>query len=293
MDGEEVEQILNTVERLVVSHRAYSTLFARVEATEKAIQDLRSRSDSMGGGHAVDAEQEPEELMLSGGGHTGGDNRTHGGDIVKSMTRKRLNEIGREVGAKKSTWADLRKQYSPKGSVFSPKELIIRKRATNTGTHVSEMDAKLAVDEAYSQTAAMTAYGVELLRIALSSSQVDRKLTMQASEIFAMLCATLTDALEHHRAGINRLAAERIDARRREHGLGAESEQVIGGASIHEHSGQNGDRVTRSARRSNEPSHNDRSHPYRRDFRHSETSKQYRLQVQGREAVQSSSGTAA
>ncbi|KAJ2819231.1 hypothetical protein FBU31_005608, partial [Coemansia sp. 'formosensis'] len=70
MDGEEVDQILNTVERLVVSHRAYSTLFARVEATEKAIQDLRSRPDSMGGGHAMDAEQEPEELALSGGGHT-------------------------------------------------------------------------------------------------------------------------------------------------------------------------------------------------------------------------------
>ncbi|KAJ2860221.1 hypothetical protein GGH94_005653 [Coemansia aciculifera] len=89
MDGEEVEQIFNTVEKLVVSHREFSTLFARVEATEKAIQDLRSRSTCTGR-HAVHIVQELEEPALSGCGDGGSDNGYSGGvrdnyvrDIVK------------------------------------------------------------------------------------------------------------------------------------------------------------------------------------------------------------------
>ncbi|KAJ2870448.1 hypothetical protein GGH93_005564 [Coemansia aciculifera] len=292
MDGEEVEQIFNTVEKLVVSHREFSTLFARVEATEKAIQDLRSRSTCTGR-HAVHIVQELEEPALSGCGDGGSDNGYSGGvrdnyvrDIVKSITSKRLNEIGHGVSAKRATWSELRKQYSPKGSIYSPKRVITSKRATNTSMQVSEMDGKLAVDEVFSQVAAMTAYGVELLRIALNSTQVDRKLTKQASDIFATLCATLTGTLEQHRSEINSLAAEIIDVRRRAHGLSQESESVSEGVVAYERPRQNSGPKPRNGSRSKAPVRNERTHPYRRDLRHSEPLEQ----PHGRNAIQSSSG---
>ncbi|KAJ1925026.1 hypothetical protein LPJ71_000321, partial [Coemansia sp. S17] len=156
MDGEEVEQIFNTVEKLVISHRAFSTLFARVEATEKAIQDLRSRSTCSGGGHTAHVGHGHEELALNGRGNNGRGNGFTGSvrdnnvkDVLKSVTSRRLNEIGRGISAKKSTWADLRKQYSPKGSMFSPKRLATGKKTINGSTQASDMDSKLAVDEVY------------------------------------------------------------------------------------------------------------------------------------------------
>ncbi|KAJ1906321.1 hypothetical protein GGI09_000483 [Coemansia sp. S100] len=291
MDGEEVEQIFNTVEKLVASHRAFSTLFARVEATEKAIQDLRSRSTCTEGGNAAHVRHDHEEPALNGCGKNGTDDNTR--DIVKSITSKRLNEIGLSVSPKKSTWADLRKRYSPKGSIYSPKRLTTSKKATNTNTQASEMDNKLAVDEAYSQVATMTAYGVELLRIALSSAQVDRRLTSQASDIFATLCATLTDTLAHHRAEINSLAADRIDAQRGAHGLGQELEPFSEGIDDPQRSRPNcGLNTRRRERRGNEPVGNERSHPYRRDLGHSKTSGLPRRQARGRDTIQNSSGTA-
>ncbi|KAJ2023448.1 hypothetical protein IWW57_004115, partial [Coemansia sp. S610] len=88
------------------------------------------------------------------------------------------------------------------------------------------MDAKLAVDEVYSQVATMTAYGVEVLRVALSGPQVDRKLAELAGDMFSTLLATLLGTLEQNRAEIKDLAAERVAARRHELGLGKEPEPI-------------------------------------------------------------------
>ncbi|KAJ2874451.1 hypothetical protein GGH93_002415, partial [Coemansia aciculifera] len=291
MDGEEVEQIFNTVEKLVVSHRAFSTLFVRMEATEKAIQDLRSRSTCTGGGHAVHGGHDLSEPALNGCGHASV-RENNLGDIMKSITSKRLNEIGRGISAKKSTWADLRKQYSPKGSIYSPKRLASSKMATSTSIQASEMDSKLAVDEAYSQVAAMAAYGVEILRIALSNPRIDRVLTKQASDIFATLCATLTYTRDQYRDEIYSLAAERIGTRKRTHDLEQEWEPASERIDVNECSRQICGPNTRNERKGKEPVQSERSHPYRRDSRHSETSKQPRWHAGGREVTQNGSGKA-
>ncbi|KAJ2074976.1 hypothetical protein GGH13_000939 [Coemansia sp. S155-1] len=296
MDGEEVEQIFNTVEKLVISHRAFSTLFARVEATEKAIQDLRSRSTCLGGGHAAHVGHGHKEPALNGRGNNNRGNGFTGSvrdnnvkDVLKSVTSKRLNEIGRGISAKKSTWTDLRKQYSPKGSMFSPKRLATGKKATNGSTQASDMDSKLAVDEVYSQVAAMAAYGVELLRIALSNPQVDRMLTKQASDIFATLCATLTHTRDQHRDEIYSLAAKRIDFRRHTNGQAQVWEPD---SEDDEPSRQSRAPQIPNGRNGKEPVQNERSHPYRRDLGHSKTSKQPRWHSGGRELTQKGKGKA-
>ncbi|KAJ2776038.1 hypothetical protein GGI18_004428, partial [Coemansia linderi] len=70
-------------------------------------------------------------------------------DDVEPLSTKRLDEISQSNGAK-SAWSDLRHLYPPGRSAFAP---------------LSECDD---IDEALSQAATMSAYGAELLRIALS-----------------------------------------------------------------------------------------------------------------------------
>ncbi|KAJ2886678.1 hypothetical protein H4R27_000467 [Coemansia aciculifera] len=102
---------------------------------------------------------------------------------VEPLSKKRLDEIIQSIGTSKSTWSDLRQLYPPRQSDFAP---------------LTDFD-DLDVDEAYSQAATMAAYGVELLRIALSCPQIDRRLTRQTSCLLATLCSTLIDTRDQHR----------------------------------------------------------------------------------------------
>ncbi|KAJ2491213.1 hypothetical protein IWW37_002465 [Coemansia sp. RSA 2050] len=269
MNSEEADLLFDIVEKLAISNRALCTLFSRAEAHDTAIQDVKSHLKSTGRpaerGLCVS-----EELAQDIGG-SACDEGSMG--IVKPMTAKRLDDTRQDISAKKSTWAELRKQFSPKGTLFEPKKLITNKRATtSTSARVSEMDAKLAVDEVYSQVAAMAAYGVEALRVALSGPQVDRKLTERASDMLATLCATLLGTLEQHRVEINGLVAERVAARRRELGLGSESERASNSIDVSRHAGEDiSQAVRRSKRLSNGSVRSERSHPYRRNASHVET----------------------
>ncbi|KAJ2688080.1 hypothetical protein IWW39_002498 [Coemansia spiralis] len=99
-------------------------------------------------------------------------------NIDEFITKEHLDYIMRDVSTTGESWAELRKQYSPKQSNFAP--LNFAARATFTE---AEMNRNLATDEAYSQAATMSAYGVELLRAALSGPQIHRK---QKSRALAM-----------------------------------------------------------------------------------------------------------
>ncbi|KAJ2688989.1 hypothetical protein IWW39_001793 [Coemansia spiralis] len=262
MDREEADQIIDSVEKLLISNRALCSLFARVDAQDAAIQDLRS--------HLTSA-REPTECVVRGSEELAQTNEASR-DIKKSITAKRLNDLRLEVGAKKSTWADLRKQFSPKGTVFAPKKLITSSRPTSTCAPASEMDAKLAVDEVYSQAATMTAYGVEVLRVALSGPQVDRKLAEQAGDMFATLLATLLGTLEQNRAEIKDLAAERVAARRHELGLGEEPESISNSINANNRSRRDSNKAARRSKGlSKRPVGSKRGHPYRRNTSHVET----------------------
>ncbi|KAJ2259361.1 hypothetical protein GGI01_003705 [Coemansia sp. RSA 376] len=105
-----------------------------------------------------------------------------GNDATDLLSKKRLNEIRRDITTFKSTWSDLRQLYPPRHSDFAP---------------LKEFDDDL--DGTLSQAATMAAYGVELLHIALSCTPVDRRLATQTYQMLATLCATLIDTRDQQR----------------------------------------------------------------------------------------------
>ncbi|KAJ2332354.1 hypothetical protein GGH91_006200, partial [Coemansia sp. RSA 2671] len=74
-------------------------------------------------------------------------------DTVEPLASKRLDHVRRIVSAFEATWEDLRQLYPPRQSVFAL---------------LTEVNDDLETDFAFSQAATMAAYGVELLRVALS-----------------------------------------------------------------------------------------------------------------------------
>ncbi|KAJ2256902.1 hypothetical protein GGI13_001054 [Coemansia sp. RSA 455] len=134
------------------------------------------------------------------------------GEIQEPLLKTRLDEIRRDVRASKSTWADLRQQYPPGGSRFEPFNFTV-----SSWSSISKEDAKglgddLDTDVAYSQAAAMAAYGVDILSSALNGPTVDRELIKQAKNLFSTLCATLMDTRDRHRASVTKAVAEKIEA---------------------------------------------------------------------------------
>ncbi|KAJ2464800.1 hypothetical protein GGI03_003021 [Coemansia sp. RSA 2337] len=134
------------------------------------------------------------------------------GEIQESFLKTRLDEIRRDVRASKSTWADLRQKYPPGGSCFEPFNFTV-----SSWSAIAKEDAKglgddLDTDEAYSQAAAMAAYGVDILSSALSGPTVDREMIKQANNLFATLCATLMDTRDRHRDSVTKAVAEKIEA---------------------------------------------------------------------------------
>ncbi|KAJ2840285.1 hypothetical protein FBU31_000540 [Coemansia sp. 'formosensis'] len=129
---------------------------------------------------------------------------------IEPLTIERISEINRVASAKKSTWATLRKQYPPGNSMFVPLRLSDRERTSLAAVGVTTMDADLAIDEAYSQAAIMAAYGVELLRMALSGRNTDRRRIRQASNIFTTLCGTLMDTRYCRRNAVTKMIEARV-----------------------------------------------------------------------------------
>ncbi|KAJ2108113.1 hypothetical protein GGI16_001263 [Coemansia sp. S142-1] len=168
MDSEEIAFVLNNIENL---KKENCELRSRLEAVEQSTGALPTSSVTAEC-TLLRGEQKTNEIAFLCD------------DDVEPLSKKRLDEIKLSIGATKSTWSDLRQLYPPRQSDFAP---------------LKEFDDDLDVDEAYSQAATMAAYGVELLRIALSCPQIDRSLTRQTSRLLATLCSTLIDTRDQRR----------------------------------------------------------------------------------------------
>ncbi|KAJ1654956.1 hypothetical protein GGF38_004853, partial [Coemansia sp. RSA 25] len=166
MDRKEVEYFLEATEAIVKNQRGLS---ARVDAIEQAIQACLQRATHPRRS-VVDSGQETNDPAISSHGYDEGSDGEDG-DSVEPLDWAHLDGIKRDVSDKASTWDSLRKQYPPGQSVFAPLSFSASRKAALTRAGVSALDDKLAVDKVYSQAAAMSAYVVELLRVALSSPQ--------------------------------------------------------------------------------------------------------------------------
>ncbi|KAJ2865298.1 hypothetical protein GGH94_002313 [Coemansia aciculifera] len=136
-------------------------------------------------------------------------------ETVEPLTHTQLDEIKRDVGAFKSTWESLCEQYPPGKSELSFLSFTASSWTAIASTGVNGLDDDLETDETYSQSATMTAYGIELLRKALSGPQVDRRLTVQVYNLLATLCAMLTDSQDRHRSKVTRAVGEKVEAFKR------------------------------------------------------------------------------
>ncbi|KAJ2041573.1 hypothetical protein H4S03_000253, partial [Coemansia sp. S3946] len=174
MDSDEITYTLCSIDNLIRENRE---LRARLEVVEQKINSLPLRP-AITLSPAMDDEQKPDELVLIGN------------NDVEPLSKRRLDSIRRDVGDRKSTWADLRQLYPPRQSDFAP---------------LMELD-DLDVDGALSQAATMAAYGSEFLRIALGGTQVNRRLTRQTSQLLSSLCAALIDTRDQRRRSQNKNA---------------------------------------------------------------------------------------
>ncbi|KAJ1924897.1 hypothetical protein GGI09_001420 [Coemansia sp. S100] len=134
------------------------------------------------------------------------------GETQEPLFKLRLDEIRRDVRASKSTWADLRQQYPPGGSCFEPFNFTVSSWSAIAKEDARGLGDDLDADEAFSQAAAMAAYGVDILSSALNGPTVDRELTVLANNLFATLCATLMDTRDRHRDSVTKAVAEKIEA---------------------------------------------------------------------------------
>ncbi|KAJ2877026.1 hypothetical protein GGH93_000290 [Coemansia aciculifera] len=159
------------------------------------------------------AEQDSDYLSLS----SSDDER---GEINDLVTKASLDIIMREVSTTGSTWADLREQYSPKQSAFEPLSFNASTWAAFAKAGITGLNSDLAVDEAYSQAVTMTAYGVELLRVALSCLHIHRRQIIQVGNMLTMLCASLSDTRDWHRVALSEMLVDKADSYRRSQCVG-------------------------------------------------------------------------
>ncbi|KAJ2628939.1 hypothetical protein GGF44_004375, partial [Coemansia sp. RSA 1694] len=193
MDGASFDGLRSSIDQLILTQRL---LLACLEARPHITQAQPDRpAAAKSSPLVVEQPAEEEPICISD---------DEGDDIVEPLSKERIDKIKRDVGPFKSTWSDLRNRYPPGQSFFVPLELTDSRKAALAVIGVTGLDAELTVDEAYSQAAMMAAYGVELLRIALDSPEVNRTQAKQASAIFATLCATLTDTLTKHRTAMSK-----------------------------------------------------------------------------------------
>ncbi|KAJ1924930.1 hypothetical protein LPJ71_000343 [Coemansia sp. S17] len=134
------------------------------------------------------------------------------GETQEPLLKTRLDEIRQDVRAHTSTWVDLRQQYPPGGSCFEPFNFLAISWSSISNEDVRGLGDDIDADEAYSQAAAMAAYGVEILSRALNGPTADRELTKLANNLFATLCATLMDTRDRHRDSVTKAVAEKVEA---------------------------------------------------------------------------------
>ncbi|KAJ2872105.1 hypothetical protein H4R27_006682, partial [Coemansia aciculifera] len=134
------------------------------------------------------------------------------GEIQEALSQTRLDEIRRDVRANTSTWAELRQRYPPEKSCFEPLNFTVSSWSAIANGDVTGLGDDLDADETYSQAATMAAYGVDVLSSALNGPTVDKKLTEQAKNLFATLCATLMDTRDRHRDSVTKAVAKKVEA---------------------------------------------------------------------------------
>ncbi|KAJ2869409.1 hypothetical protein GGH93_006171 [Coemansia aciculifera] len=213
-----------------------------------------------------------------------------GNNINELVIKACLDDIMCEINTTESTWADIREQYSPKQSAFEPFSFTTSTWATFAKAGITGLDNDLVVDEAYSQSATIAAYGVKLLRVALSGPAANRKQITQVGNMLAALCASLSATRDQHRVTLSKMLTDRADAYRRSQGVNEELESEGVNALEHTTSPSSlkprwwGRRVNRSVVR-------ELIHPYRYERRHSETSEQQQQQLHSCDTVQEVSST--
>ncbi|KAJ1922835.1 hypothetical protein GGI08_002058 [Coemansia sp. S2] len=195
------DHLRTRIDQLVMTQQL---LLACMEVNPQASQVQSASHAICADSVAMDTEQLPEEPMCISSDE-GEDEET-----VEPLSSERIGDIKRDVSAKKSTWATLRKQYPPGKSALAPLSLSDRGRADLAVVGVTDMDTNLAIDEAYSQAATMAAYGVELLSIALSGPEIDRKRVRQAKDVVATLCATLIETRSRRRNVVTKMIEDRV-----------------------------------------------------------------------------------
>ncbi|KAJ2753028.1 hypothetical protein GGI19_003423 [Coemansia pectinata] len=226
-------------------------LFSRVETAKQVVQAQLDCTTS-----------------FAGGNRDGGN-----GGIVEPLLATRIDNIVQSVSSKKSTWADLREQYPPNQSCLAPLGSTISGKDVLANTEVAELDA------IYCQAATMATYGVELLHFALDGAQVDRRRVRQASDIFAILCATLTDSRDPYRDVLTKELGDKGNACRDEQDTADESEVELDSGKvvpIGRTIQQLGPIVRQRRGRVNKPRANERNHLYRHGRRYLEALEQQR-----------------
>ncbi|KAJ2062298.1 hypothetical protein GGI17_002536 [Coemansia sp. S146] len=145
-------------------------------------------------------------------------------DIDEPVTKASLDVIMCEVSTIGSTWADLRKQYSPKQPAFEPLSFNTITWAAFAKAGTTGLDNDIVVDEAYSQAATMVAYGVELLRVALSGPEIHRSRIIKVGNMLTTLCASLSDTRDQHRVVLSKMLVDKVNAYRRSQGMSVDIE---------------------------------------------------------------------
>ncbi|KAJ2879300.1 hypothetical protein H4R27_005390 [Coemansia aciculifera] len=214
-----------------------------------------------------------------------------GNNINELVIKACLDDIMCEINTTESTWADIREKYSPKQSAFEPFSFATSTWATFAKAGITGLDNDLAVDEAYSQSATIAAYGVKLLRVALSGPAANRKQITQVGNMLAALCASPSATRDQHRVTLSKMLTDRADAYRRSQGVNEELESE--GVNALEHTTSPSSLKPRWRRRRVDGSVvRELIHPYRYERRHSETSEQQQQQFHSYSmSVESADGT--
>ncbi|KAJ2643281.1 hypothetical protein GGF44_001245 [Coemansia sp. RSA 1694] len=232
MTGSDIDYLRATIDHLIVTQRL---LLACTSVTEQGMQTPLDSPTNI----------QPSDLRM---------HITDDDDIIELATDMRLDEIKRDVRAKEYTWAGLREQYPPGQSGFAP-------LSVNANT-LADIDNE---DEVCSQAAAMAAYGIDLLKPALSSSQIDRMRVQKVVDLLAALCGMLVVARDKHRESAANVL---IPAQDIGEDMESESADIASGQIAEVAHTQESSRCTKQRHQGFKirgSSSSMRSHPYRRD----------------------------
>ncbi|KAJ2447823.1 hypothetical protein GGI03_007346, partial [Coemansia sp. RSA 2337] len=178
MESEQLECLLSTIENVLENQRGFLT---RLEAAEQAIKVQSDRST----GHSRvtnDHESSDDDIHLDSESNDDEDD-----DVVESLENR-------------PTLRSLRRQHirRPSGLAPQPTTAAGRRETSN----------------AFNQASTMAACGAELLRVALSSPQVDRRLARQAGDVFVVLKDMLASLHDRHADCLSQVTGDSVNVRR-------------------------------------------------------------------------------